>query len=78
MSAEHSRVAGAKQVRRALESGRAIRVYFAMDADPAITEPLAERCAQLEIPVEWVATMKQLGAQCGIAVGTAVAAQTVE
>ena len=32
-------VVGAKQLRKALTTGRANRVYLARNADPAITEP---------------------------------------
>ena len=72
------RVVGAKQVRRALESGRAVRLYIAQDADPHLLQPLVQKAVDLRIPVEQVSTMKQLGAQCGIAVGAAIAALVKE
>ena len=77
MSAELAaspKVVGAKQVRRALENGTVARLYIARDADPALLQPLVQKSVNLHIPVEQVPTMKQLGAQCGIAVGAAIAA----
>ncbi len=68
------KVVGAKQVRRALNSGTATRLYMAQDADPALLQPLVQLAADKAVPVEQVPTMKQLGADCGIAVGAAVAA----
>lgn len=68
------KVAGVKQAKRAVQDGRAARVFVAEDADPRITEPVEELCAARGVPVERVASMKELGAACGIAVGSAVAA----
>lgn len=72
--AESRFVVGAKQLRKALQSGRARRVYLAEDADPAITAPLEEQCQSANIPCVWVATMRDLGSACGIEVGAAAAA----
>lgn len=68
------KVVGAKQVRRALNAGTATRLYVAQDADPALLQPLEQLAAEKAVPVEQVPTMKQLGTDCGIAVGAAVAA----
>ena len=68
------KVVGAKQVRRALNGGTATRLYIAQDADPALLQPLVQLAEEKSVPVEQVPTMKQLGADCGIAVGAAVAA----
>ena len=68
------KVVGAKQVRRALEHGSVARLYIAQDADPALLQPLVQKAVDSGVRVEQVPTMKQLGAQCGIAVGAAVAA----
>ena len=38
------KVIGVKQSRKAIREGRAKRVFLACDADPAITEPVAESC----------------------------------
>ncbi len=67
-------VVGAKQLRKALQSNRAQRVFLAENADPAITEPIAAVCAAKQIQVTWVSTMADLGRACGIEVGAAAAA----
>ena len=67
-------VVGAKQLRKALSSGKARRVYLAKNADPAITEPLEALCQQNRIPCAWVKSMKDLGEAAGIEVGAAAAA----
>ncbi len=68
------RVAGAKQTKRAIVDGRAVRVFLAEDADPRVTEPLEKLCGEKNVPVETMCTMAELGAACEIAVGSAVAA----
>ena len=70
-------VVGIKQLKKALRAGRVQTAYFAADADPAVTEPVAETCSSQNIPVVWVKTMTQLGKACGIDVGAAAAAITV-
>ena len=68
------KVIGVKQSRKAIREGRAKLVYLAYDADPAITEPVAESCAAAGIPVEDDHTMAQLGQACHITVGASVVA----
>ena len=68
-----NKVVGAKQARRALLSGRAVRLYVAMDADPRLLQPLVQEAVNRQVPVSQAPTMKELGASCGIAVGAAVA-----
>ena len=67
-------VVGSKQLRKALQAGRAEYVYLAENADPAITEPIEEMCGKLHIQITWVRTMAELGQKCGIEVGAAAAA----
>ena len=67
-------VVGSKQLRKALENGRAKFVYLAENADPAITEPLAATCENNHVSYAWVRTMQELGSACGIEVGAAAAA----
>lgn len=67
-------VVGAKQIRKALQNGRANRVYLAQNADPAITEPLEALCLQYHIDYAWVPNKLDLGKACGIEVGAAAAA----
>ncbi len=67
-------VVGAKQLRKAMENGRARFVCLAQNADPAITEPIEAQCRQKGVPCFWVPTMQELGSACGIEVGAAAAA----
>lgn len=67
-------VVGAKQLRKALNSGKARRVYLAENADPAMTEPLELLCRQNRVECIWVRSMADLGRACGIEVGAAAAA----
>ena len=67
-------VVGARQMRKALSSGKARRVYLARNADPAITEPLLALCRETGVSCVWVKTMKDLGEAAGIEVGAAAAA----
>ena len=68
------KVVGIKQLRKSLKGGQVVRVYLAEDADPRVTEPVEVLCREKGIAVEHVPAMKELGAACGIAVGSAVAA----
>ena len=70
-------VAGAKQLRKAVLSGVAREVFLAVNADPAITEPIEALCQQHNVDYAWVRSMTDLGQACGIEVGAAAAA-TVE
>ena len=67
------KVVGLKQLRKALQQGRVSEVFLADDADPAITDPIADRCSSEGIPVTHVATMQRLGTLCRIHVGAACA-----
>ena len=69
-----NKVVGAKQVRRALESGTARTVFLAFDAAPNVTEPIAALCGEKGVPTVSGCSMKELGKACNIAVGAAVAA----
>ena len=73
-----NKVVGAKQAKRALRDGRAVRLFMAMDADPRLLQPLVQEAVNRQVPVSQVPTMKELGAACGIAVGAAVAVLTKE
>ena len=68
------KVVGTKQAKRALNDGRAKKLFLAADADPRVTEPLARLAEEKGVPVEKTSAMKELGAACGIAVGSAAAA----
>ena len=72
--AEMNLVVGAKQLKKAVKAGRAMVVFLAENADPAVTDPLAELCAANHIQITWVHSMTELGRSCGIEVGAAAAA----
>lgn len=65
------KVVGIKQLRRALGAGSVRKVFLAEDADPRLTDPLAELCGRLGIDCEAVPTMKELGKASGIDIGAA-------
>ena len=67
-------VVGTKQLRKALENGRAKWVWLAENADPAITEPLEALCRTAQVSYTWVPSKQDLGIACGIEVGAAAAA----
>ena len=71
---QSNKIVGIKQLRRALAGGKAQKVFLAADADPALTEPIAQLCAEGGVDCETVQTMRALGAACGISVGAAAAA----
>ena len=73
-----NKVVGAKQAKRALRDGRAVRLFMAVDADPRLLQPLVQEAVNRQVPVSQVPTMKELGLACGIAVGAAVAGLTKE
>ena len=73
-----NKVVGAKQAKRALRDGRAVRLFMAVDADPRLLQPLVQEAVNRQVPVSQVPTMKELGLACGIAVGAAVAVLTQE
>lgn len=67
------KVVGIKQLRRALSSGSVRKVFLADDADPRLTDPMAEQCLAQDISLEYIPAMKELGQACGIDVGAAAA-----
>ena len=67
-------VVGTKQLRKALESGKATFVFLAQNADPAITEPIEAMCQRCNGEYAWGRSKSELGQACGIEVGAAAAA----
>lgn len=67
-------IVGTKQLKKAVLSGKAKRVYLAENADPNLVQPLEKLCSEHHIQVTWVPSMQALGASCGIEVGAAAAA----
>lgn len=68
------KVVGIKQLQKALNAGRAKKVFLAADADPALTGPVEASCREAGIEIVLIDTMQQLGAACGIPVSAAAAA----
>ena len=68
------RVVGNKQTAKAIQKGTAKTVYIADDADVRVVQPLLDACVEDRVTVEKVATMQELGKDCGIHVGAATAA----
>ena len=66
------KVIGVKQSRRAVRDALAQQVFLACDADPALTDPIAQQCIEAQITVSRDFTMKELGQASGIHVGAAV------
>lgn len=69
------RVAGIKQVAKALKNGKAVRVTLARDAAPALLTEILSLAEASAVPVAWVDSMKELGKSCALAVGSAAAAE---
>ena len=67
------KVVGIKQLRRALRDGQVVRVFVAENADPQLTQPVADACSAADVELIWVPTMTELGKACGISVGAAAA-----
>ena len=67
-------VVGTKQLRKAMARGVVNYVCLAKNADPSITEPVAQQCEARGLACYWVSSMRELGDACGIEVGAAAAA----
>lgn len=68
-----NKVVGSKQVLRALKTGALARVYVANDADTFLFQRVARAAEEAGVPTVRVATMKELGEACRVAVPTAAA-----
>lgn len=75
--AEKHFIIGAKQVKNAINAGKAAKVYIASDSDDAVILPIEELCRKHEIPVFYIGTRKELGEMCRIDVKAACAVETV-
>ncbi|WP_328805273.1 ribosomal L7Ae/L30e/S12e/Gadd45 family protein [Paenibacillus albicereus] len=69
---------GTKQTARTLESRQAICVYVARDADPKLTRGIVAQSEKDGIPIKWFDSMADLGKECGIDVGAAMAAVVLD
>jgi large subunit ribosomal protein L7A len=73
LSRQKNRLAGLKQVLRALEAGKAEAVVLADDADDHIRRMVRGRCDTAGVPCYEGPVMAELGSLCRLDVGTAVA-----
>lgn len=64
---------GTKQTMKAVQSSAAKTVFVAEDAEQHVLEALLALCREKDIEVVWVKSMDELGAACGIDVGSASA-----
>lgn len=67
-------VIGTKQTMKAVESGNAVEVFVAQDAEPRLVARIVQLCGARAIKLTHVDTMRNLGKACGIDVGAAMAA----
>ena len=65
---KHSVVVGVKQSLRAVRKNQAESVFVAADAAPQLSEILLKECADYNVPVHTIDTMKNLGNYAGIEV----------
>lgn len=70
--ASSHKVVGVKQSTKAVREGRAMKAFFACDADPAVLEPLQKLCIQCKVETNEQFTMQELGSAAQISVGAAV------
>ena len=68
------RIAGVKQVERAVMNGVAETVFIASDADERVTHTLLAACAEKGVAVDRTATKDELGARAHLEVGAAAVA----
>mgnify|MGYP003760527733 CR=1 FL=1 len=68
------KLVGTKSTLRALKEEQVMVCYLARDAEAKVLEPVRRHCAEKDLEIVYVESMKQLGRYCGIEVGAAVAA----
>ena len=69
------RVVSCKQVLRALSENRLRRVYLARDAARELISAVLDEAERLDVPVEWVGTMRELAARFHVDVPSAAAGE---
>jgi len=74
LKSAHDKVVGLKQTMKAVQRGQAEIVFLAEDAEPHVLRDLQKLCEELAVPIEWVASMHELGTAAGIQVSSAAAA----
>jgi large subunit ribosomal protein L7A len=68
----HNRTVGLTQSLRAIEEGKAEKVYLAMDADTDIIDKVKAACEIKGVDIEYAESKRQLGRDGGIDVAAAV------
>lgn len=68
------KVPGAKAVLKAIDKGIVAQVLVAEDAETHVVSDVLARAKQMDIEVNWVSSMKELGEFCGINVGASCCA----
>lgn len=69
----HNTIVGTKQVLRAVMQDQLAYIYLAEDVDSFLAVKLRAACAEHQVEVRSIPTMKELGAACNIDVGAACA-----
>ena len=69
------KVVGLAQSLRAIEEGKAEKVFLAADVDTGIIEKVRTACEKANVPVVMAESKKQLGKESGIDVAAAVTCQ---
>lgn len=67
-------IIGTKQAVKALKEGIVIEMIIASDAEPKVTAKIVDEALKINVPVQYVDSMKKLGKACGIEVGAAAVA----
>jgi large subunit ribosomal protein L7A len=75
---QRRKTVGLKQTMKAVAANRVQAVFVAKDADERLVAGVMEACRDKNIQVHRAESMKLLGKACGIDVGTAVAAITID
>lgn len=70
-------IIGAKQVKNAIKSERASKIFVASDCDKEVSNPVIELAQAHNLPLFFVETRKELGEMCGIDVKASCAAETI-
>lgn len=68
------RVVGFKETQRAIERGKAKKVFVALDVDEMIRETIVALAREKNIALEYVPSAQELGRICGIEVRSSCAA----
>ena len=71
-----NRHVGFKQSLKAVESGKAVKVFLAQNVDPQMKQIMERMCSEKQVPIESAPSMNELGRACGINIGAAAAVIT--